>query len=32
MMELSSGGIFALAHPDHVLTGLFRQIAGALVS
>jgi MinD-like ATPase involved in chromosome partitioning or flagellar assembly len=32
MMELSSGGIFALANPDHVLTGLYRQIARALIS
>lgn len=32
MMELSSGGIFSLVNPDHVLTGLYRQVAHALIS
>ena len=32
MMELSSAGIFALANPDHVLTGLYRQVARSLIS
>lgn len=32
MMELSSAGIFSLANPDHVLTGLYKQIARSLVS
>ena len=32
LMVLSSEGIFALRHPDHPLTGLFRQIASRIMS
>jgi MinD-like ATPase involved in chromosome partitioning or flagellar assembly len=31
LMVLSSGGIFALRHPDHPLTGQYREIAARLV-
>jgi hypothetical protein len=30
MMILSSEGVFALRHPDHPLTGLYRHIAAQL--
>ena len=32
LMVLSSEGIFALRHPDHPVTGLFRQIASRIMS
>jgi septum site-determining protein MinD len=32
LMVLSSEGIFALRHPDHPLTGLYRQIASRIMS
>jgi septum site-determining protein MinD len=32
LMVLSSEGIFALRHPDHPLTDLFRQIASRIMS
>lgn len=32
MMNLASGGIFALQYPDHPLTALYQQIAAQLVS
>jgi septum site-determining protein MinD len=32
LMVLSSEGIFALHHPDHPVTGLFRQIASRIMS
>ena len=31
LMVLSSEGIFALRHPDHPLTGLYRQIASRIM-
>lgn len=31
LMSLASEGIFAIHHPDHLLTGLFRQIADRLM-
>ena len=30
LMVLSSGGVFALRHPDHPLTGLYRDVAAQL--
>ena len=30
LMVLSSGGVFALRHPDHALTGLYRDVAAQL--
>ena len=32
LMVLSSEGIFALRHPDHPMTGLYRQIASRIMS
>ena len=32
LMELSSAGVFAIAHPDHPLTGLYRQVSRALLA
>lgn len=32
LMVLSSEGIFALAHPEHALTGLYRHIAARLIA
>jgi len=32
MMILSSAGIFALRHPDHPVTGLYRQVATRLMA
>lgn len=32
VMELSSAGVFALHHPDHPVTGLYRQVAARLMS
>jgi septum site-determining protein MinD len=32
LMVLSSEGIFVLRHPDHPVTGLFRQIASRIMS
>jgi septum site-determining protein MinD len=32
LMVLSSEGIFALLHPDHPMTGLYRQVASRIMS
>ncbi len=32
VMVLSSAGVFALHHPDHPVTGLYRQVAACLMS
>jgi septum site-determining protein MinD len=32
LMTLSSAGIFALAYPDHLVTGLYRQLAARLTA
>jgi hypothetical protein len=31
MMNLASGGIFALRYPDHPMTTLYKQVAAELV-
>ena len=32
LLELGSAGILSLRQPDHLLAGLYRQVAAALIA